>query len=296
MGDRRHDPDERVRAAARARAVPVAHRRARGDRGRAWRGYGHLAAGRPDRARAHGTGGRSKSKPDEAAKPSDGRRAKPAAADAPNRSRRARSRPSRRWFRDLKPARPRAGRRDDRQARGPSTSTTPRRSLAPRSSTAARRSPGWPSNGGFGRPPAGEDARGAPSRLRSRRSSPARMRSSAPAGASSTTASGRSASWTSSETDRLPGGRTIVAMPAYLVVDVHRTDRERASRYSERSGPSVVRHGGRYLARGGTTVTLEGDWEPDRLVVIEFEIGRGCAGLVRLRRLPRDPADARGRR
>ena len=44
-----------------------------------------------------------------------------------------------------------------------------------------------------------------------------------------------------------------------------------ASRYSERSGPSVVRHGGRYLARGGATVTLEGDWEPDRLVVIEFE-------------------------
>ena len=32
-----------------------------------------------------------------------------------------------------------------------------------------------------------------------------------------------------------------------------------------------MRHGGRYLARGGTTLTLEGDWLPDRLVVIEFE-------------------------
>ena len=32
-----------------------------------------------------------------------------------------------------------------------------------------------------------------------------------------------------------------------------------------------MRHGGRYLARGGTTLTLEGDWEPERLVVIEFE-------------------------
>jgi uncharacterized protein (DUF1330 family) len=60
-------------------------------------------------------------------------------------------------------------------------------------------------------------------------------------------------------------------MPAYLVVDVHRTDPERASRYSQRSGPSVVQHGGRYLARGGTTTILEGDWDPDRLVVIEFE-------------------------
>jgi uncharacterized protein (DUF1330 family) len=60
-------------------------------------------------------------------------------------------------------------------------------------------------------------------------------------------------------------------MPAYLVVDVRRTNVEQASRYSARSGPSVERHGGRYLARGGATVTLEGDWDPDRLVVIEFE-------------------------
>ena len=42
--------------------------------------------------------------------------------------------------------------------------------------------------------------------------------------------------------------------------------------YGGRSGPSVVRHGGRYLARsGGRLVTLEGNWEPDRLVVIELE-------------------------
>jgi len=60
-------------------------------------------------------------------------------------------------------------------------------------------------------------------------------------------------------------------MSAYLVVDVHRTDVERASRYSARSGPSVERHGGRYLARGGPAAILEGDWDPDRLVVIEFD-------------------------
>ena len=60
-------------------------------------------------------------------------------------------------------------------------------------------------------------------------------------------------------------------MAAYVVVDVHRTDLERAGRYSEQSGPSVERHGGRFLARGGRTVTLEGGWGPERLVVIEFE-------------------------
>jgi uncharacterized protein (DUF1330 family) len=59
-------------------------------------------------------------------------------------------------------------------------------------------------------------------------------------------------------------------MPAYVVVDVERTDPERAARYSELASPSVERHGGRYLARGGAIHVLEGDWEPERLVVIEF--------------------------
>ena len=59
-------------------------------------------------------------------------------------------------------------------------------------------------------------------------------------------------------------------MPAYVVVDVKATDAERAARYRDVSGPSVEHHGGRFLARGGALVVLEGDWEPDRLVVIEF--------------------------
>jgi uncharacterized protein (DUF1330 family) len=60
-------------------------------------------------------------------------------------------------------------------------------------------------------------------------------------------------------------------VPAYVVVDVERTDLERAARYSELSGPSVQRHGGRFVARGGAITVLEGDWRPERLVVIEFE-------------------------
>ena len=60
-------------------------------------------------------------------------------------------------------------------------------------------------------------------------------------------------------------------MAAYVVVDVERTDLERAARYSELSGPSVERHGGRFLARGGALDVLEDSWQPQRLVVIEFE-------------------------
>jgi uncharacterized protein (DUF1330 family) len=59
-------------------------------------------------------------------------------------------------------------------------------------------------------------------------------------------------------------------MSAYVVIDVHATDEAKAARYRELSGPSVERHGGRFLVRGGAFEVLEGDWEPQRLVVIEF--------------------------
>jgi uncharacterized protein (DUF1330 family) len=62
----------------------------------------------------------------------------------------------------------------------------------------------------------------------------------------------------------------VFNMAAYVVVDVRSADPERAARYRAMSGPSVERHGGRFLARGGAICVLEGDWVPERLVVIEF--------------------------
>jgi uncharacterized protein (DUF1330 family) len=59
-------------------------------------------------------------------------------------------------------------------------------------------------------------------------------------------------------------------MPVYVIVDVDVTDEPRAARYRELSGPSVTRHGGRFVVRGGATSVLEGTWDPGRLVVIEF--------------------------
>jgi uncharacterized protein (DUF1330 family) len=59
-------------------------------------------------------------------------------------------------------------------------------------------------------------------------------------------------------------------MPAYVVVDIKVSDPDKIGAYREAAGPAVAAYGGRYLARGGRTVTLEGTWDPERLVVAEF--------------------------
>ena len=34
--------------------------------------------------------------------------------------------------------------------------------------------------------------------------------------------------------------------------------------------PTIAAFGGRYLARGGRVQVIEGDWSPNRLVILEF--------------------------
>jgi uncharacterized protein (DUF1330 family) len=59
-------------------------------------------------------------------------------------------------------------------------------------------------------------------------------------------------------------------MPAYLIANIQVTNPDGYRGYAERVGEMIEAHGGRYLARGGTVEVLEGEWEPQRLVVLEF--------------------------
>lgn len=58
-------------------------------------------------------------------------------------------------------------------------------------------------------------------------------------------------------------------MPAYIIADVKVTDPVRYDEYRPLAAAAIAAHGGRYLARGGTTVRLEGR-EPNRIVILEF--------------------------
>lgn len=59
-------------------------------------------------------------------------------------------------------------------------------------------------------------------------------------------------------------------MPAYVVLDVEVQDPKVYEQYKELAPPAIAAYGGRYLARGGRTQTLEGGWKPSRLVILEF--------------------------
>ncbi len=59
-------------------------------------------------------------------------------------------------------------------------------------------------------------------------------------------------------------------MPSYVVVDIAVKDPGTYEQYKQLAPPSIAQYGGRYVARGGTTTTLEGDWQPTRLVILEF--------------------------
>jgi uncharacterized protein (DUF1330 family) len=60
-------------------------------------------------------------------------------------------------------------------------------------------------------------------------------------------------------------------LSAYVFVNIRVTDPERYARYIEIAPATVATFGGRYLARGGAAQKLEGSWEPQRVVVLEFE-------------------------
>lgn len=59
-------------------------------------------------------------------------------------------------------------------------------------------------------------------------------------------------------------------MAAYIVARVSVADPSLLKDYLNATPPIVEKYGGRFLARGGSTITLEGPEEARRVVIIEF--------------------------
>jgi uncharacterized protein (DUF1330 family) len=59
-------------------------------------------------------------------------------------------------------------------------------------------------------------------------------------------------------------------MSAYVVVDLEVTDPAGFDEYKQQVPETIARYGGRYVVRGGDTETLEGQWAPKRVVILQF--------------------------
>ena len=60
-------------------------------------------------------------------------------------------------------------------------------------------------------------------------------------------------------------------MAAYFIADLEITDPAGFEEYRQLVAPQVAAYGGKYVVRGGALETVEGDWSPGRIVILEFE-------------------------
>ena len=60
-------------------------------------------------------------------------------------------------------------------------------------------------------------------------------------------------------------------MAGYAIIHDEIQDQTLFAEFRRRVGATVEAHEGRYLVRGGAIEVMDGDWSPDRIVVIEFD-------------------------
>jgi uncharacterized protein (DUF1330 family) len=60
-------------------------------------------------------------------------------------------------------------------------------------------------------------------------------------------------------------------LAAYLIADVEITDPATYEEYKKAVPETISLYGGKFIVRGGKAEKLEGNWDPKRDVVLEFE-------------------------
>ena len=59
-------------------------------------------------------------------------------------------------------------------------------------------------------------------------------------------------------------------MAVYLVAEIEVKDWEAYEKYRALVPATIEQYGGKYLVRGGEVTPGEGDWSPERVVILEF--------------------------
>ncbi|WP_373523073.1 DUF1330 domain-containing protein [Aquiflexum sp.] len=59
-------------------------------------------------------------------------------------------------------------------------------------------------------------------------------------------------------------------MPALVLVEIEIHNPDLYEEYKKHTLATIQKFGGRFVVRGFKTESLEGDWNPERLVILEF--------------------------
>ncbi len=59
-------------------------------------------------------------------------------------------------------------------------------------------------------------------------------------------------------------------MPAYVILDLKVFDNEKLLKYIKVAPEIIKKHEGKIIVRGGEFKTVEGNWNPEKIVMIEF--------------------------
>ena len=59
-------------------------------------------------------------------------------------------------------------------------------------------------------------------------------------------------------------------MPVYVIVEVEIHNHGEYEEYKKLTPAAISAFDGKFIVRGGKTIPLEGNWNPERIVVLEF--------------------------
>lgn len=59
-------------------------------------------------------------------------------------------------------------------------------------------------------------------------------------------------------------------MAAFVIVEIKIHNRELYTSYTQLTPETIAEYNGEFVARGGETIVLEGDWNPKRVVLLKF--------------------------
>ena len=70
-------------------------------------------------------------------------------------------------------------------------------------------------------------------------------------------------------------------MSSYLVIDTEVIDEDAFAEFAVNIYDAVVAQGGTFIVRGSDLDVIEGDWTPQRLVIMAFDSDDGAGEFVR---------------